>query len=489
MLARFSRVTALLVAGLLAASAHAQLASTPCPAPVDQPRMVLVPYQVAELVIPVGSAGTAPDKAGKPEKTAATRVGDLIKTIQDTIAPKSWASHGGRGTIDYFPTTMTLVVNQTPDVQEQVADLLKKLRREQNTEVALEVRLVTLPEGFFERLDADSKARGEKIERLGSVSSRPWNAKIPPDRPSASLTPASPPKAEDLPSSATRDLKFLNDTQVFYFLEAVQGDQRADVMQAPKITLLNNQMGQVDCTDKQRFVTGAEVVQRDERVIVVPKTEEVVTGFRMSACPKVSADRRSVLLNLDVNQTDLASPAVPLTPVTVQIKDSQGKPLPFTQYLQQPKLNTIHIEKTLTIPDGGTVLLGGLTKVNEVRTEHGPPVLSNVPYVNRLFTNIGYGREAQTVYVLVTPRVIVNEEGEQRPPVCAPCKTARLHGEMVPVGGTEESEATDHSTKALAELLKAYDEACVAGHTKEAARFARAALTLDPTCFSKARGR
>ena len=37
--------------------------------------------------------------------------------------------------------------------------------------------------------------------------------------------------------------------------------------------------------------------------------------------------------------------------------------------------------------------------------------------------------------------------------------------------------------KAVAELVKAYEEACAAGHVEEAEKFAKAALTLDPMCF------
>ena len=36
-------------------------------------------------------------------------------------------------------------------------------------------------------------------------------------------------------------LAFLNDIQVFMFMEAAQGDRRMNVMQAPKLTLFNGQ--------------------------------------------------------------------------------------------------------------------------------------------------------------------------------------------------------------------------------------------------------
>src|SRR5262249_32463077 len=57
--------------------------------------------------------------------------------------------------IDYYPLGMALVINQTPDIQEQVAELLQALRRLQDQEVAVEVRFITLAEQFFERIGFD----------------------------------------------------------------------------------------------------------------------------------------------------------------------------------------------------------------------------------------------------------------------------------------------------------------------------------------------
>jgi type II secretory pathway component GspD/PulD (secretin) len=42
-----------------------------------------------------------------------------------------------------------------------------------------------------------------------------------------------------------------------------------------------------------------------------------------------------------------------------------------------------------------------------------PPVLRDVPMLRRFFTNVGYGREQREVFLLVTPRVIVNAESDE----------------------------------------------------------------------------
>jgi hypothetical protein len=150
----------------------------------------------------------------------------------------------------------------------------------------------------------------------------------------------------------------------------------------------------------------------------------------MSVRPVISADRRYVSLNLKVNLTSLASPTIPLFPIVAPLQPvtesgSQGKPVPFTQFVQQPVINTLALDRTLAIPDGGTVLLGGLKRVVESRNEFGPPVLSKIPYLNRLFKNVGCSRETENVMVLVTPRIIVNEAEEQRTTAACSCPATK----------------------------------------------------------------
>jgi type II secretory pathway component GspD/PulD (secretin) len=85
----------------------------------------------------------------------------------------------------------------------------------------------------------------------------------------------------------------------------------------------------------------------------------------------------------------------------------------FQMFFQQPTFTQISINTTVTVPDGGTVLLGGLKTLSEARNEAGPPILSKIPYLNRLFRNTAFGRESQSLLIMVTPRIIINEEEEQ----------------------------------------------------------------------------
>ncbi len=330
-------------------------------------------YSVADLVVPIPTCCPA-----NSEKVA-TLEEHLKSLIVQTLAPTSWRQNGGRGLIDYAPLSMALVVHQTPAVHAEVAELLASLRRMQDVQVALEVRFVTVSDDFCERVGVNSAA-----PCLGCASG---------------------------PNPG----RFLNDKQVHHLLEAAQGDRRTNVMQAPKMTLINAQTGTISLPE-----------------------------FRLTAQPVVSADRRFVRVFLKVDPTEASD--------------------------RQAKLTAL--QSTVAIPDGGTVLLGGLKTVTETRTECGSPVLSKIPCVNRLFKKVGDGRGTESLLVMVTPRVIVQEAEEA--PVVASEATA-----------STESATQSRPEKMVAELLRACEAACAAGRHEEAGRYAQAALAIDPTCLRK----
>ena len=82
--------------------------------------------------------------------------------------------------------------------------------------------------------------------------------------------------------------------------------------------------------------------------------------------------------------------------------------------VQQPSFATTSVSTTVSVPDGGTILLGGIKRMREGRTERGVPILSKIPYINRLFRNTTIGRETSTLMLTVTPRIIIQEEEEQK---------------------------------------------------------------------------
>lgn len=81
--------------------------------------------------------------------------------------------------------------------------------------------------------------------------------------------------------------------------------------------------------------------------------------------------------------------------------------------VQQPVVSIVSVDTVVSVPDGGTVLLGGVKTLREGRNMAGVPILNKIPYISRLFKNTGVGRETESLMMMVTPRIIIQEEEEQ----------------------------------------------------------------------------
>ena len=80
----------------------------------------------------------------------------LIELIQNTISPESWKDvAGGPGTIEEYDGNLSLVIKQTEEVHNEIANLLQQLRKMQDLQVTIEVRFITLNDDYFERIGID----------------------------------------------------------------------------------------------------------------------------------------------------------------------------------------------------------------------------------------------------------------------------------------------------------------------------------------------
>src|SRR5262249_32626693 len=149
----------------------------------------------------------------------------------------------------------------------------------------------------------------------------------------------------------------LKEMQVMHLMEAIQGDRRANVMCAPKITMCNGQSSRIQCIDQPMYVTGVDFVEVNGQTVMKPINKAFALGFQFDLHSAVSADQQSVMLDLHMQRHSLVSDQVPMMPVTYFVpcngEDGKNGPyVPFTQFLQQPRVNHLDVNVSKSIPSG-----------------------------------------------------------------------------------------------------------------------------------------
>lgn len=295
------------------------------------------------------------------------------------------------------------------------------------------------------------------------------------------------------PKSAKPKPMFLTAEQMKGWLDQAKADRTCTVLAAPKVTVFDGQTANVAIAEPKFFTTGVDVRVVNGKTVMVPKNEVVELGTTIRVTGTLSADRKSVKLGLGYRNKELAGREVTLHPVTTMVSPtfeggSQGTPVPFTQFIQQPTFRETAVETTALLPDGGAVAVHVGKKTVQVRSEFGPPVVSQIPYLNRLFKNTAINEVEQDVVVLATAKRLPEPEVKAvtyviQQPSARPAPTPAQAVYVVPAGATAV-RATTPAGDDLAALLTAYRAACAAGQNDEAMRLAVQALAKDPTCFA-----
>ena len=82
--------------------------------------------------------------------------------------------------------------------------------------------------------------------------------------------------------------------------------------------------------------------------------------------------------------------------------------------MQLPTFAFVTVTTTVSVPDGGTVLLGGIKRLSEGRNEVRRADAGQDPLPQPLVQKRRHRPHTQSLMMMVTPRIIIQEEEEEK---------------------------------------------------------------------------
>jgi len=271
----------------------------------------------------------------------------------------------------------------------------------QDLQVTIEVRFITLNNEFFDEIgidfdfDLDQAQNFPQGPTFNNTGMNPdFELNLDPSTP-APLNPFTAPK---FPFFGNNDgtafgIAFLSDLEAFLFLQASQSDTRNNVLAAPKVTLFNGQVANVAHPQLGSFFFN----------------QFTRTGTNLSVQAVLSEDRRYVRLSVFPTFNSLVD-------ADVFHQNGEAVDEPGNQngeLLDPPEFQPVKKYGRVIVPDGQNVLLGSVKRLHVNPDPFGVPLLKQIPFINRLFRNVGQPRQSDSLMMMVTPRIIIQEEEEQ----------------------------------------------------------------------------
>lgn len=200
-------------------------------------------------------------------------------------------------------------------------------------------------------------------------------------------------------ATATHGLSFYG--QINRYLDAhvsaLESTNRFKVLQRPTIYTVNNRQA---------------VIETGQRVAVPRSTlSSLDTGG-------INNNNQVVTANIDYENVVLRVAVLPLInadgQITLQIQQTNDDIVGSTVIGGDaiPTIGTQTLGTTVMVPDGGTVLLGGLISEDDSKAEAGLPLFANIPMLGRVFGSTKDRISREELLIFIQPKVIRNENDQ-----------------------------------------------------------------------------
>lgn len=176
-------------------------------------------------------------------------------------------------------------------------------------------------------------------------------------------------------------------------IDALSEQTTVEIISTPKIVTLNNRTATLQIGDQVPIViqTAQSNVSPDAPRVV--NVEYRDTGVILTVTPRVTGER-TVMLTIAQEVSSVAKTT--------------------TSGIDSPTIQQRRFESTLMLRDGQAVALGGLISSTRTNGDSGIPYVKDVPLLGRLFKSQSRDQRRTELIVLITARVMRNDEASAR---------------------------------------------------------------------------
>ncbi|MFW5828678.1 MAG: hypothetical protein ACOCXA_00310 [Planctomycetota bacterium] len=395
-------------------------------------------YDIADLTHPLtdfpGPRMRIPDPGDESAQLVQEIVPDdeditvdyFIEIIESVVARDTWRAMEG---VSIGEHNNQMVVTHTPDVHKQIERLLHTLRNQRGLQINVAVKWLTVEDGTLERIAVN--LLGYQVDEASGIGITPSapnaaNANGPGNLgiyennlddfyvgtvnnrtlPDGWYDPTFFSSGSVLSGGLNTQYQVYEDPNGLLgsvVAEAIEQSRRGNVSIEPNITLFNGQRAHVVDLVQEAYIADYDVAGGQFDPVVSVISYGTVLDVRGIA----SADRKYITLTLRPTTSNLES----FFEFAIST-DTLFFPIEYP--IKVPRLSFEAVETTVTIPDGGSILLAGLTNASSGRAHSGIPFLSHIPFLGRLFSSNARSEAERKTIISVKADIVLFDELEAK---------------------------------------------------------------------------
>jgi general secretion pathway protein D len=323
----------------------------------------------ASTTTPASSASTAPAAAQpKPAQTSSTASQGGVQLVSDITR------------IFADEVTNTVVILATPEDYNTISDTIKQIDIVPR-QVVIEALIAEVTLGDELRFGLEWSLKTDVKKHIKPFS-RDIDLKGNIGFDSANLDPTKLTGFTFLGTDAAGVVRAM--------LQTLAGESKLKVLASPHVIASDNREARIQIGDQVPIVTSETNVTGTTNIQRTIQYKD--TGTILKVRPQIN---ESGLVSLEITQ---------------EVSDYALKLIYGAEY---PIIYKREASTTLVVKDGETIVIGGLIRDKVDRTQEGLPLLSKIPILGHLFGYTSNTESRTELIVLLTPRVIRNQQEAQ----------------------------------------------------------------------------
>jgi len=201
-------------------------------------------------------------------------------------------------------------------------------------------------------------------------------------------------------SGFTPAIGFLNADGVHAVLSFLNATYDAQIVSTPRIVTLDNELATIEVTRGYPIINLTGGTQNSAGSSSITYSN---VGTILQVTPRISANDY-IWLKVTPSVSSF------LGNITITVPGGQGNP--STSY-PVPEFNTRRIDSQVMIPNGNTLVMGGLVQDNPTATYSKVPVLGDIPGLGWAFRSENKSMNKDNLIIFLTPTIIRNADFQQ----------------------------------------------------------------------------
>ena len=168
-------------------------------------------------------------------------------------------------------------------------------------------------------------------------------------------------------------------------IHALQGNDNIRIESQPRLLVNDNAVGAIESVAEQP----TRQINQGQTTTTTSFGEYVTAGTQFYVTPHISDDSKYLRLEYQLLLNSFGEQADPELP---------------------PTRNTSKIQGETTVPNGSTIILGGIQSKQETESIDKVPFIGDIPFIGLLFKKTAIRKQYITSYLFVTTTVFENED-------------------------------------------------------------------------------